>query len=151
MTSRRPAALVLVALASLLAALAASPAPAARSDDGDEVRREGTCTGTSETSLRLRADDDEIRIELEIRTDRRGSRWVVILLHERRIVFRDALRAHGDSVRLRRSVRDWFGSDTVVARASRAGRETCRVSATLTGEGSARRDVATQTDRKEGT
>jgi hypothetical protein len=95
------------------------------------VRREGTCTGRSETTLRLRADDGEIRIELEIETSRRESRWSLILLHERRIVFRGTLRARDDSVRLRRRVPDWFGSDTVVARATGPRAETCRVSATV--------------------
>lgn len=147
MTSRPPTALVLVVLASLLAALVAV-APAAADEDGD-VRRTGTCTGRGEASLRLRADDGAILVELEIETDRRGSRWAVIILHERRIVFRGPLRARGDRVRLRRTVRDFYGSDAVVARATGPRAETCRVSATLAEDDSARRDVATQSTREE--
>ena len=101
-------------------------------DDRDEARRTGTCTRTSETTLRLRAHDGTIRVELEIEGDRAGSRWTVILLHERRIAFRGTLRARdGGSVKLRRTLPDWPGSDTVVARAAGPQRETCRVSAAL--------------------
>jgi len=150
MTSRRAGTLVPVALVALVAALAAvAPAAAVVADEGDDVRREGVCTGRSELSLRLRADDGEIRVELELEAERRGSRWFVIVLHERRTAFRGTLRARGDSLRLRRTVRDWYGSDTFVGRASRAGRETCRVSATLAG--AARRDVSTQATGKERT
>jgi hypothetical protein len=148
MTSRQPIPLVLAVLASLLAALVTvAPAAAGRVDEGDDVRRTGTCTGRGEASLRLRTDDGEIRIEVEIETDRPGSRWVVILLHERRIVFRGPLRARGDRVRLRRTVRDFYGSDAVIARATGPRGETCRVSATLTEGGSARRDLETQSTR----
>lgn len=132
MTSGRSRSLALLTLTSICVALALPvPAGAGGDDERDEVRREGTCTGRSETTLRLRADDGEIRVELEIETTRRGSRWSLILLHERRIVFRGTLRARDDSVRLRRRVPDWFGSDTVVARATGPGAETCRVSATV--------------------
>jgi hypothetical protein len=145
MTSRRAVIIVPAALAALAIA---APAAAVGADGGDDVRREGVCSGRSEVSLRLRADDGEIRVEVELEAARRGSRWFVIVLHERRTAFRGTLRARGDSLRLRRSVRDWYGSDTFVVRAS-AGRETCRVSATLRDEGAARRDVSTHATRKE--
>jgi hypothetical protein len=121
----------------LLAALAAAlmlPAGAAADDGGggSEVRRTRRCTGSSEATLRLRAKEGVIRVELELDTEQRGSRWSVILLHERRIVFRGALRAgRSSSLRLRRSVSDWFGKDTVVARATGPRAEVCRVSASL--------------------
>jgi hypothetical protein len=129
----RTTCVVLLVLAALCAALALPLSATAGEDDGgDDVRRTGSCTGSSETRLRLRADDDTIRIELEVETRRRRSTWTVILLHERRIAFRGRLRARDDgSVRLRRTVPDWFGSDTVAARAVGPGPETCRVSASL--------------------
>jgi hypothetical protein len=133
MTSRRSSSFAFLAVVWSCAALAL-PVPAGAGPGGardDDVRREGTCTGRSETSLRLRADDGRIEVELEIEASRPGSRWSVILLHERRIVFRGALRARDDSVRLRKTVPDWFGSDTVVARATGPRREACRVSATV--------------------
>jgi hypothetical protein len=117
-----------VALAALCAALAL-PLPG-RADDGDDVRREGTCTRSSSIELRLRSDDDRIRVELEIEPARRG-RWSVILLHERRIAYRGTMRGSGESIEVRRTVPDWFGSDAFVVRATGPRSETCRVTATL--------------------
>lgn len=126
---RRP----LPALVAALALALALPAGAV-ADDGDErdVRRAGSCTDASSVTLRLRARDDVIRVEVEL-DSRPGSRWTVILLHERRIVFRGLLRAgrSGGEVRLRRTVPDWFGRDTVVARATGPRGASCRVSAAL--------------------
>lgn len=119
----------------LLAALAACVAfllpTVASADDGGEVRKAGTCTASSRMAIRLRPDDDRIRVELEIRTRRQGSAWNVILLHERRIAFRGVLRSRGDTVRLRRSIADWFGRDSIVVRASGPRLESCRVSAAI--------------------
>jgi hypothetical protein len=101
-------------------------------DDGRDVRRAGSCTDASSVTLRLQARDDVIRVELELES-RPGSRWTLVLLHERRIVFRGVLRSgrSGGELRLRRSVPDWFGRDTVVARAAGPRGASCRVSAVL--------------------
>jgi len=99
---------------------------------GDDVRRSGTCTRSSDMEARLRADDGRIRVELEIETTRRGAPWNVIVLHERRTAFRGTVRTRSDgSLELRRSVPDWYGRDTIVVRAAGPRAETCRVSATL--------------------
>ena len=84
-------------------------------------------------SVRIRADDGKIRVELEIEGRRRGAAWNVILLRERRIVFRGVVRARngGREVRLRRTFDDWFGRDSIVIRASGPRAETCRVSAAI--------------------
>jgi len=120
------------AVAALLAALVVPLAAAADDDPRDEVRRVGVCSRASDVELRLRADDGRIRVELEIETARRGARWSVIVLHERRTAFRGAIRTRSDgSLELRRSVPDWFGTDTVVVRATGPRAETCRVAATL--------------------
>ncbi|HET6623375.1 MAG TPA: hypothetical protein VFG70_02505 [Gaiellaceae bacterium] len=128
MSRTRPGRAVLVALAALVAALALPVAAAA----DDDVRRTGSCTRSSEIELELRADDGSIRVELEIETGLRRARWRVILLHERRTVFRGIVRTRSNgSLELRRSVPDWFGTDTVVVRATGPRAETCRVSAAL--------------------
>lgn len=121
----------LLALAAAALAVALTLPPRATAGD-DEARRTGECTGSSAVTLRLRADDDAIRVELELDTERRGSRWAVILLHERRIVFRGTLRTGSSgSLRLRRTVPDWFGRDAFVARAAGPRAEACRASAAL--------------------
>lgn len=122
---------VLLGLAVLSSALAL-PLSAGADDGPDDVRRTGTCSRSSEFRLRLRSDDDVIRVEFEIESNRRGARWAVILLHERRIVFRGNLRTDdGGSVELRRFVPNWFGADSFVVRATGPRSETCRVSAQL--------------------
>jgi hypothetical protein len=123
---------VLLALAALCAALAL-PLSAGADDGPDDVRRTGTCSRSSEVRLQLRFDDDDvIRVELEIETGQRGSKWAVILLHERRIAFRGNLRTGNDgSVELRRAVPDWFGVDSFIVRATGPRSESCRVSAKL--------------------
>jgi hypothetical protein len=109
----------------------------AAADDGDgkrrEVRRAGTCTGSSKANLRVRAEDGEIRVRFEIDTRAAGSRWRVVLLHERRIAYRGVLRAKrsGGEVELRRVVDDWFGTDALVVRAIGPRGETCRASAVI--------------------
>ena len=131
MTSRSRARVAGGIVALAFACALAVPLPAAADDDDREVR--GTCSRGSETRLRVREDDGSLRVELRIDTGRRGARWSVIVLHERRIAFRGVLRTtrSSGSLRLRRSVRDLYGRDTIVVRASGPRRETCRISATL--------------------
>lgn len=130
MTSRSRARVAGGILALAFACALAVPLPAA-ADDDREVR--GICSHGSETRLRVREDDGSLRIELRIDTGRRGARWSVIVLHERRIAFRGVLRTtrSSGSLRLRRSVRDLYGRDTIVVRASGPRRETCRIRATV--------------------
>lgn len=116
--------MVAVVLATALAAPAAA-------DDTREVRVRTECSRGSEAELRVRADDGELRVELRI-DSRRGARWSVILLHERRIAFRGSVRATRSSgLRVRRTLRNLYGRDRVVVRATGSRSETCRISATL--------------------
>ena len=119
-------------LLAAVAACAALSLPAvATADDDSEVRKTGTCTASSRINIRVRADDDEIRIDLEIRTQRQSA-WSVILLRERRTVFRGVLRSRDSrTAKLRREIDNWFGRDSIVVRASGPRLETCRVSATV--------------------
>ncbi len=121
-------------LLAAVAACAALSLPAvATADDGRDVRKTGSCTASSKMSVRLRADGKKIRVELEIEARQRGAAWNVILLRERRIAFRGVIRAPERSreARLRRTLDDWFGRDSIVIRASGPQAETCRVSAAV--------------------
>jgi len=133
MTRSRARLLVAVVVLTVGAVLAVPPGAAARAGDDREVRVRGVCSRGSEVELRARSDDGSIRIELRIDTGRRGATWAVILLHERRIVFRRLVRTtrSSGSLRLRRVARDFYGRDTIVVRASGPRREVCRVAATL--------------------
>jgi hypothetical protein len=120
-------------LAAVAACAALSLPSVASADDGGEVRKAGSCTASSTMSVRIRADDGKIRVELEIEGRRRGAAWNMIPLRERRIVFRGVVRARngGSEARLRRTFDDWFGRDSIVIRASGPRAETCRVSAAI--------------------
>ena len=93
MAGLRP--LVVLSLAVLL--VLAAPV-AARADDGDDVRVERPCTARSTVRLRVRArDDDELRVELTVRTTRRGAVWSVTVVHERRIAWSGTQRTDSSS------------------------------------------------------
>lgn len=125
----------------LLALLAlAVPAPAAAEDDDgddrddDEVRVTATCTRAARAELRVRErDDDVLRLDFELRDRRRVGRWLVVVVHERRLVVRARVRPAGSSgaVRVRRTLPDFFGADTVTVRASGPGGAICRATASL--------------------
>jgi hypothetical protein len=120
----------ILALLLTVAALAAPANALARGSDDDDVRVVGRCSGSSTASLRVRRDDGELRVELRVDTRRAGATWRVVLLHDRRIAFRRSVRTGSSSrsLRVRRELPDWFGRDTVVARATGPRGETCRAS-----------------------
>ena len=128
-------ALLPVVVAASLAAVAV-PSSAAADDGGsrgdDWVAR--SCTAKSRAELRVRAQDhDQLRVDLELRTARRGAPWTIVIVHERQLVFRGSLRTSQGSgtLSVRRTIQDWFGEDALSVRATGPGGETCRVSATI--------------------
>ena len=127
--TRKTLAVVAVALAATLVL----PFRATADDrDGREVRVTRSCSRGSETMLRARTDDGSIRVELRIEPARSGP-WRVVFLHERRIAYRGTLRPSSSSgnVRLRRTVRDLYGRDSLVIRSTGPRGESCRIAAEL--------------------
>jgi hypothetical protein len=121
----------LLTLAVVATALALTASAAAdRGDDRTELRIRGACTGQSVWSLRIEAEEGTLRIEFRIDSPRRARRWTLVLLRERRIVFRGVPASAGGSrsVRLRRSLTDWPGEELVAVRAAAADGEACRAS-----------------------
>ena len=83
--------------------------------------------------LRLKADHGAIRVEFEVESRRARERWRVVLVHERRVVWRGRARTRdGGSFRIRRSIPDFDGVDEVSVRASGPRGNTCQATATLT-------------------
>jgi hypothetical protein len=125
-----------IALTALLVAFAApsrAPADGGRGSRGD-VRVSTACGSGARAELRVRErEDDLLRIELELSTPQRGSRWSLVIVHERRLVFSGRVRVSGGSIAVRRTVRDWFGEDHVVARATGPSGTTCRLAGTVAG------------------
>ena len=125
---------LLVALAATIVALPL--APATRADDGGraDVRVERSCAAQSTIRLRVRAEDEGLlRVELDVRTPRHGTRWAVSLVHERRLVWKAARRTSvgAGSFSVRFGMPDWPGRDTVVARAVGPRGEVCRAAVTV--------------------
>ncbi|MDX6658653.1 MAG: hypothetical protein QOH62_3446 [Solirubrobacteraceae bacterium] len=126
---------ILVVLA--LALTAPSPEASARGGGGGagEVRVAGTCGKGATSKLRLRARDGGIRVQFEVDHSRAGGAWRVVLVQDRRVVWRGRARTRGvgDSFEIQRRLRDLPGADQVTARASGPGGLTCAASATLPG------------------
>jgi len=120
---------------ALVASTALAGAAAARADDGgrSETRIEGRCAVSSDFSLRVRGEGGRLRIELRLDSERPYRTWTVVIVRERRLVFRGTVRpVHGGrEVDLRRTVSDWPGTDTIVVRASTPSGESCRATVTV--------------------
>ena len=120
--------------ASLTAA--AGPSAAAADDGGSrgDVRVAATCTARSRAELRVRSrDHDQLRVDLELRTARRGAPWTVVIVHERQLAFRGSLRTARAPALCSRAPHDpgLVRQDALSVRATGPGGETCRIQATI--------------------
>ncbi|UGS38598.1 hypothetical protein [Capillimicrobium parvum] len=146
LTPRRALALLGV-LGALGAPAVLGAGPALARDGGDdgggrggggdrrEVRVTGTCDRGASIRLRLRSRDGELRADVELDHARRGSSWRLVLVQDRRVVWRGRARIGpgSDSAEIERRLRDLPGADSVSARAWGPGGATCFVAATLAG------------------
>lgn len=117
-------------------ALGTGVAAASGGEGGDdEVRVVGLCGRGATAKLRLKADDGSIEARFEVEHTRGGGLWRVVLVHERRVVWRGSLRARrsSGSFEVRRVLSDLPGADTVTARAWGPAGVTCRATAVLAG------------------
>jgi hypothetical protein len=122
------------------------PAPGAADDEEVtvSVTRVSCMGGTAE--LRLEAEDDQesesdigipdetgIAVELRVTLRRPVVFWRLVLLHERRLVYRGTRRSIGSGYALRysRRIPEWLGRQTVVARLATFSGRTCRLEATI--------------------
>ena len=125
---------LLAPLAILLVLLfAARPAPAVAKDGRGDVRVAGVCGSGATSKLRLKSDDDGIELRFEVDYSRAGVVWRVVLVHERRIAWKGAVRTTrpSGSFKVRRTLRDLAGADAVTARALGPGGLVCRAAAVL--------------------
>lgn len=128
----RPAAILSVLALAL--ALGAPARALGRGGDDKDVRVTGTCGKGATSKLRLKTDDSDIRVEFEVHHRRAGD-WRVVLVHERRVVWRGRARtrAAGGSFRIRQSIPNFEGADQVTARASGPQGVTCEAAALIPG------------------
>lgn len=126
-----------LAIAVTLTACAGAPdrVAARGGGGGEEVRATARCGARTTATLRLRGRDGGIRVQFEVDHDRSGARWRVVLVQDRRVVWRGTARTGGasDAFEIERRLRDLPGADTVSARAWGPRGVTCAASATLRG------------------
>jgi hypothetical protein len=124
--------LLVLAVAALAAVATAAPATARAADDDVRVAR--ACTSGSSVRLRVQGRSDHLlRVDVDLRAARRGTAWIVTIVHERRVVLRATRRtgAESRSLSMRVAIADWPGRDTVVVRALGPRGEICQAAASL--------------------
>lgn len=118
----------LVSALTLSAGLVAVSAPAQAGDDG-EVRRSGSCSGSSDWKLKAKHDDGRIEVEGEVDSNRVGQTWRWRIVHNGSLSARGTrqTQAPSGSFSVERRLVDLAGQDKVVFKARQPGSgETCR-------------------------
>jgi hypothetical protein len=127
----------LALLLALVALVVLGPASALARGGGDrrEVRASGTCGRGATSKIKIKERDGGLEAEFEVDASRRGQRWRVILVHERRVVARGRARTRGRSASFsfERRIRNFPGPDFVRGRAYGPRGLTCTASAVLSG------------------
>lgn len=128
-------ALLAVAILLIAGATVASARGGGGGGGGTEVRAQGTCGKGATAKIRLRGRDGGIRVRFEVDHHRSGVWWRVVLIQDRRVVWRGRARTGGASAsfEVERFLRDLPGADQVTARAWGPGGLTCAATATLPG------------------
>ena len=109
-------------------------AVAAVAKDGrGEVRAAGVCGSSAVSRLRLKSGDDGIELRFEVDHGRAGAVWRVVLVHERRIAWKGAVKTtrSDGSFEVRRTLDDLPGADAVSVRALGPQGLVCRAAAVL--------------------
>jgi hypothetical protein len=112
-----------VTTAAATPARSGSAAAARSGDDDRRVERAGSCTGGARWKIKAKEDDGRIEVEAEIDSNRSGQRWTWTLGHDGSRAARGASRTTGrsGSFSVERKVVDRPGTDAFVFRASHAG------------------------------
>ena len=111
---------------ALTGSLAAAPAQASGGHDDDRVTRTGTCSDGARWKIKAKEDDGRIEVEAEIDSNRSGERWSWRLRHDGTVAARGTSRTSGrsGSFEVERQTVDRPSTDVFRFRASHAG-QTC--------------------------
>jgi hypothetical protein len=116
---------------AILAGLMAS-ATALASDD--EIRHDGTCSGSSSSEIKVKPDDGRIEVEFEVDQNKSGEKWKVKIKDNGETAVKKTMTTHGPSgsFSLERKIADRTGKDEIVGKAkNKASGERCSATATL--------------------
>lgn len=120
-----------IVLATGLVALV--PLTATASANDDDVRRGGTCTGSSSAKIKLSPEDGGIETEFEVDQNRNGVVWRVVLRHNGSVAAQTQATTRGPSgsFELRRVLAGGPGADSISARAVSPSGEVCTAHASI--------------------
>jgi hypothetical protein len=120
-------------IACAVAGLAALPAVAGASG-GDDIRKPGSCSGSSSSKIKVKPDDGRIEVEFEVDQNKSGERWKVKIKDNSETAFRGSATTTGasGSFSVEKRIADQAGSDEItgVAR-NKSSDERCTASATI--------------------
>ena len=122
---------LMIGIAALLVALVPLAATAS-AKDGD-VRRGGSCTGSTSAKIKLSPEDGRIETEFEVDQNRNGVTWRVVLRRNGTVVARTQGTTGGrsGSFEIRRVLANGQGSDSISARAVSPSGEVCTAHASI--------------------
>jgi hypothetical protein len=123
--------ILMITLATALVALVPFAATAT-AKDGD-VRRGGSCTGSTSAKIKLSPEDGRIETEFEVDQNRTGVTWKVVLRRNGEVAARTQGTTAGrsGSFEIRRVLDDSPGSDSISARAVSPSGEVCTAQASI--------------------
>lgn len=130
---KKPITATVAAVLLTVPLLTSAPAHAGSAGDG-EVRRSGSCSGSTDWRIKAKHDDGRIEVEAEIDSDRNGQTWRWRLRHEGRRVDSGRATTHrpSGSFEVERHTRNAPGRDSFTFRAvHRATGEVCVARVTL--------------------
>jgi hypothetical protein len=120
-----------IGIAAVLLALVPLAATAAANDS--DVRRGGSCTGSTSAKIKLSPEDGRIETEFEVDQNRTGVTWKVVPRRNGAVAARTQATTRGPSgsFEVRRVLADGEGTDSVSARAVSPSGEVCTASASI--------------------
>ncbi len=122
---------LMLALASALVVVGSSTAGGG---GGPRVVKQGTCSGSATSKLKLKPDNGKIEVEFEVDQNANGRKWRVTLKRNGHRFFRGVRTTHAPSgsFTVNRRANNGSGSDKIVATATNlSSGQTCRAAATL--------------------
>ena len=114
------------AIAALLLTVPVLAAGPAQARGGDDVRRSGSCSASTDWKIKAKPDDGRIEVEAEIDSNRNGQTWRWTLRHEGNVAAtgRSTTHAPSGSFSVERRTSNTAGADTFRFRAVHGG-EVC--------------------------
>lgn len=121
----------IIGLVTALVALVSLTATATANDA--DVRKAGSCTGSTSAKIKLSPEDGGIETEFEVDQNRTGVTWKVVLRHNGEVAARTKATTKGrsGSFEIRRVLDGGQGADTISARAVSPSGEVCTASASI--------------------